>query len=255
MMSDKDIKEYHAIGKEKESKNSKTPPKIPVNILNWGPCVMHFRISEEFHKMLVEDGAEMRSQNRDYRMKLAGHIKEEYSYSDLNKYVPYLSRVMKLYEEAVKMWRNSKVSAPDDNKYFLKSLWINYQNENEYNPPHNHSERYSFVIYLDIPEALQEENKNYVGTSTGPGSIVFTYGEGNSEYITFQSYFPVARDMFVFPSTLTHYVAPFQAKCERISVSGNVLTDIPLNIVPEDMEITVLEVKPGAAPAKLGLKS
>ena len=78
----------------------KAPPKVPVNILNWGPSVMHFRISEEFHKMLVEDGAEMRSQNRDYRMKLAGHIKEEYSYSDLNKYVPYLSRTMKLYEEA-----------------------------------------------------------------------------------------------------------------------------------------------------------
>ena len=134
-------------------------------------------------------------------------------------------------------------------------MWINYQKENEYNPPHNHSERYSFVIYLDIPEALQQENKNYVGTSTGPGSIVFTYGEGNSEYITFQSYFPTAKDMFVFPSTLTHYVAPFKSKCERISVSGNVLTDIPLNIVPEEMEITVLEDKPGAAPAKLGLKS
>ena len=47
-MSDKDIKEYHDIGKEKESQNSKAPPKVPVNILNWGPCVMHFRISEEF---------------------------------------------------------------------------------------------------------------------------------------------------------------------------------------------------------------
>ena len=126
-------------------------------------------------------------------------------------------------------------------KYLLKSLWVNFQKQYEYNPPHDHSEALSFVIYLKIPEALKKENKEYVGTSRGPGSIMFTYGEGGRNFITYQSHFPEERDIFVFPASLKHSVAPFVSPCERISVSGNALDSIPLTEMPKDVKYEVVQ--------------
>jgi len=218
----------------------KTQPNVHVNILNWGPFVLHFKISETFHKLLLEGAKQARIADRDYRTRLAGHIREEYAYNDLNKYTPYIASMMRAYEQALREWRNSGKDE-EYNKYFLKSMWVNYQKQNEFNPPHNHSDKYSFVTYLSIPEELKEENKNCVSTSTGPGSIMFTYGDGPKEYITYQSYFPEERDIFIFPSSLTHYVCPFKSNCERVSVSGNVLTDLPLHAAPPDMNISVVD--------------
>ena len=218
----------------------KTQPNVHVNILNWGPFVLHFKISETFHKLLLEGAKQARIADRDYRTRLAGHIREEYAYNDLNKYTPYIASMMRAYEQALREWRNSGKDE-EYNKYFLKSMWVNYQKQNEFNPPHNHSDKYSFVTYLSIPEELKEENKNCVSTSTGPGSIMFTYGDGPKEYITYQSYFPEERDIFIFPSSLTHYVCPFKSNCERVSVSGNILTDLPLHAAPPDMNISVVD--------------
>ena len=64
----------------------KTQPNVHVNILNWGPFVLHFKISETFHKLLLEGAKQARIADRDYRTRLAGHIREEYAYNDLNKY-------------------------------------------------------------------------------------------------------------------------------------------------------------------------
>ena len=218
----------------------KTQPNVHVNILNWGPFVLHFKISETFHKLLLEGAKQARIADRDYRTRLAGHIREEYAYNDLNKYTPYIASMMRAYEQALREWRNSGKDE-EYNKYFLKSMWVNYQKQNEFNPPHNHSDKYSFVTYLSIPEELKEENKNCVSTSTGPGSLMFTYGDGPKEYITYQSYFPEERDIFIFPASLTHYVCPFKSNCERVSVSGNILTDIPLHAAPPDMNISVVD--------------
>ena len=98
-----------------------------------------------------------------------------------------------------------------------------------------------FFIYLKIPEALKEENKKYIGTGRGPGSIMFTYGEGGKNFITYQSHFPEERDIFVFPASLKHYVAPFVSAGERISVSGNVATSIPLVDMPKEIKYEVVQ--------------
>ena len=45
----------------------------------------------------------------------------------------------------------------------------------------------------------------------------------------YQSHFPEVGDLFIFPAWLKHYVAPFKADVERISVSGNISSHIPLN--------------------------
>ena len=114
-------------------------------------------------------------------------------------------------------------------EYALTALWCNFQRPHEFNPPHDHDGKLSFVIYLSIPEPLKEENKKYSGRSCGPGGIQFMYGEGPRDCVSYQSYFPKEGDMFIFPAWLKHWVMPFHSDCVRVSVSGNVHDSAPLN--------------------------
>jgi len=47
--------------------------------------------------------------------------------------------------------------------------------------------------------------------------------------------------MFVFPSWLKHYVAPFYSDVTRISVSGNVANSVPLNQVQKDEKTKIIK--------------
>jgi hypothetical protein len=133
--------------------------------------------------------------------------------------------------------KEAKASHPNDkpsnNKYLIKALWVNFQKQHEFNPPHDHSDELSFVAYLKIPKEIKEEYDNYKGKSSGPGGISFIYGEGNRQAITYQAHFPEEKDLFIFPAWLKHYVAPFRSDVERISVSGNITSSIPIkNLQP-----------------------
>ena len=117
--------------------------------------------------------------------------------------------------------------------YVLSSLWINHQKPNEFNPPHDHDGALSFVIYLDIPEALKKEHAEYKGKSCGPGGIQFIYGNGPRDAITYMSFMPEEKDMYIFPAWLKHWVEPYNSDCTRVSVSGNFHNSAPLNNIVE----------------------
>ncbi len=114
-------------------------------------------------------------------------------------------------------------------------MWCNFQRQYEFNPPHDHDGKLSFVIYLSIPDKLKKENKEYKGKSCGPGGIQFIYGEGPRDAVTYASFFPEEGDMFIFPAWLKHWVSPYQSDCVRVSVSGNVHDSAPLSQVRKGM--------------------
>ena len=107
--------------------------------------------------------------------------------------------------------------------YEVMSLWINYQQANEYNPPHNHGGDVSFVIYLQVPEEIVKENEEMQGVhrNVGPGMINFSHGEEMPFCINQSSKMPEVGDLFIFPAWLQHHVNAFKSDVERISVSGN----------------------------------
>ena len=200
--------------------------QIDIKICNWGPCVVKCKIKPEYGKLLLD---EAKNNKIDFRDKLAGQIDLETSYSDeaRTKMVPFLSQYFGVYDQAYQAYTQKKYEKRPE--YILTALWINYQKANEFNPPHDHDGKLSFVIYLKIPEELKKENEKYIGKSCGPGGIQFIYGNGPRDCISYMSYFPEELDMFIFPAWLKHWVSPFKSDCERISVSGNVHDSAPLN--------------------------
>ena len=123
---------------------------------------------------------------------------------------------------------------------------VNYMKKNEYNPPHDHGDDLSFVIFLDVPEELQKEQKDFIGNSGGPGSLGFLYGEGNRQAITYQCVKPKNRDMFIFPAWIKHWVAPFYSDVTRISVSGNITNSVDLNQLNKNKDEKKDIVKPAS---------
>jgi hypothetical protein len=201
-------------------------PMIEVNTYNWGPCVIKIKIQDNFKKILIQEALK---NEEDFTARLAGQIKKETGYNEKqrDKIIPYLSPYLGIYDEAFQRYRMDKYEKKP--QYVLSALWANFQRQYEFNPPHDHDGKLSFVIYLSIPDKLKEENKAYKGKSCGPGGIQFMYGDGIRDCITYISHFPEEGDMFIFPAWLKHWVMPFHSDCVRVSVSGNVHDSAPLN--------------------------
>jgi len=203
--------------------------EVKYQVLQWGPCIVHLKISEDFQKKLLKGGEEARKKNKDFRSNLAGIIKEEYSYEDRKEYVDEIAQFLTVYDAAYQKWKNEEYKVKPE--YILNSLWVNYMKKAEYNPPHDHSDFLSFVTFLKIPEEITKEQDDFIGNSAGPGSLTFLYGEGNRQAITYQSVKPQERDIFIFPAWIKHYVAPFYSDVTRISVSGNIMDSVKINQV------------------------
>ena len=202
--------------------------KINVNTFNWGPCVIRLKITDDFKKLLLSEGE---GNKLDFKNKLAGIIDKETGYSEESKakVVPYMAQYLGVYDQMFEKFVNKKYEKKPE--YVLSALWINYQKANEFNPPHDHDGKLSFVTYLQIPEELKKENADYVGKSCGPGGIQFIYGNGPRDCITYMSFMPEENDMFIFPAWLKHWVTPYKSDCTRISVSGNIHDSAPLNAI------------------------
>ena len=200
--------------------------EVKYQVLQWGPCIVHLKISEDFQKKLLKGAAEARKAKKDFRPHLAGIIKEEYSYQDRKEYVSEIAQFLTVYDLAYQKWKSEEYKVKPE--YILNSLWVNFMKKSEYNPPHDHSDFLSFVIFLKVPEEITKEQEKFIGNSAGPGSLTFLYGEGNRQAITYQSVKPQERDIFIFPAWIKHYVAPFYSDVTRISVSGNVANSVEL---------------------------
>ncbi len=200
---------------------------VQYGVLQWGPCIVHLRISEHFHEKLLTEAKECRKPEQDFRKRLAGILKEEYSYRNREMFLPEISQCLGVYDQAYQKWKNEPY--PVQPEYLLTSMWVNYMKKNEFNPIHDHSDFLSFVIFLDVPDEILKEQEGFVGQSGGPGSLSFVYGEGNRQAITYQSVKPKNRDMFIFPAWIKHFVAPFYSDVTRISVSGNITNSVDLN--------------------------
>ena len=191
----------------------------------WGPFTIETQITQEFADMLLEKGNESRQKNLNYSKTLAGQMDHEYYYEDTNyKYwfCPFFDLYINSYrtgifEENLRFFHRQIVD------YEVMSLWINYQQPTEYNPPHNHGGDISFVIYLQVPEEIVIENEKtkHEHNNPGPGMICFDLGPEMPFSVTRIAKMPQVRDIFIFPAWLPHHVNAFKSNVERISVSGN----------------------------------
>jgi len=150
---------------------------------------------------------------------LAGHIKRQFSLvksrSYINDLLQPLTRTYPKYFEG------------RDANYTIDMPWVNFQEKYDFNPNHTHNGELSFVLWLQVPFLIEDENKVYPDVPTHgercAGCFQFTYASAVGMR---HEVLPVDKTwentVIVFPSMIIHTVYPFYTSDEyRISVSGN----------------------------------
>lgn len=107
----------------------------------------------------------------------------------------------------------------------IRSQWINIQSHDGFLPLHDHSGSISYVIYLKVPEFIQnyQHKRKNNDIQYCEGTIQFHNGVKNSLFPNSLTIMPKERMIIMFPSELLHYVYPFKDKdSQRVSISGNI---------------------------------
>ena len=185
----------------------------------FGPYVMKTKVPEDIRKRLLKDG---KKDLKSYHRNLAGHLHTQLKYNDKTTKWFYQEShfIWQAYREG---WSKFTGLPNYDVELNAHDLWINYMKPGDFNPVHTHGGDYSFVIFLDVPKQILEEEKTFEGTSAKPGGLMFEFTQQAKPKwaITGQTIKPRTGDMLIFPALLQHWVVPFKSKCTRISVSGN----------------------------------
>ena len=119
--------------------------------------------------------------------------------------------------------------------FFLEPFWVNFQKENEFNPVHDHSGLFSFVIWVKIPTDWKEQHALPVSAnSNSPKTSNFEFWYltplGKHQHYGYFLDKNSEGTMLLFPAKLMHTVYPFyNCDKERISISGNIKFDISEN--------------------------
>ena len=229
--------------------------KIDINTLRpFGPIILHGRVPmyvvDNYNKYCDEIiSNEEKLKKQDHSQNLAGNVRNEFYIGDefikkeknLLNIVNLMAQRMIIGDQrgeedevAVSFLKN----APPTTMKILPSaivgcdlvtLWCVSQWAGDFNPLHVHSCDLSGVLYLKVPEGLEEEYKRE-DHHAGVGDIQFIAGTPQSFSRNNLKVRPSVGDFYVFPAWLHHTAYPFRTKNqERRSLSFNLVYKIDEN--------------------------
>lgn len=179
----------------------------------------------------------IRHKNKKVNKDLAGNISNSYSIEDKNNF--FFDNVLaSLIDEHINSFGITVPGILTKNcRYKLHRFWVNFQKKYEFNPIHNHSGAYSFVVWIKIPSSYKKESKlpftkNSNSNCPNTFQFLFTDSLGKISHHGFNLEPEDEGTLLLFNSQMNHCVYPFYlSNQERISVSGNIYVD-PEDILP-----------------------
>ena len=135
------------------------------------PEVFFGEVPPDIFSWLKNAAKRSKEKNLDARRALAGHINEEYdifrSFDKSKSIVESNDTNYIKYENFIKncafdpyfegFWRKTNIlTRPCE--LSIVSTWVNFQKKYEFNPPHTHTGLFSWIIFLNIPYNLEDEN-------------------------------------------------------------------------------------------------
>jgi hypothetical protein len=214
----------------KDDTQIETIPRIPEETVGWLELELPKSVM-----MRLQSYIETAKKNPvNYNDQLAGNISKSLALEDKDNWffqtilTPLIGNFCKSFIVYASQVNLLTENAP----YCLNTFWVNFQKENEFNPPHNHTGIWSFVIWVKIPTDWKEQHALPISANSNSpraSDFEFLYTSMFGQ-IAKQAYFLDKKSeggMLFFPAKLMHQVFPFY-NCdeERVSISGNILYDI-----------------------------
>ena len=160
---------------------------------------------------------------------LAGHMQHQHALDDVEELKDFVLKLSTKYYNHLNDSGGLQISYASTPELINGDPWINFQAPTEFNPLHNHSGLYSWVLWLRIPYDRKAED-NYFPERPGTlsGTFNFVYPGSFSGIGTHTFYLDKEYEgrLVLFPSTLQHEVYPFYTTNEyRVSIAGNVFVN------------------------------
>ena len=179
-----------------------------------------------------------RIRNSDKRIGLAGNISSSLNLIDKDNW--FFSGILNELTEELKtnLGENKTFSfqkiSTNGVPYFLDNFWVNFQKQHEFNPLHDHTGLFSFVIFMKIPTDWREQHAlpfiqgvKENARRASNFSFFYTNMMGSIAEATFKLDSSMEGRMFFFPAEMYHQVYPFyNCEEERITISGNIVYDV-----------------------------
>ena len=214
------------------------------------PEVSFGEVPSDIFSWLKDAAKQSKEKNIDGRQTLVGHIDEEYDiYKHLNKSKSIVqsdnTNFIK-YENFIKQcafdkyfhdfWDKTTVLTRSCELKII-STWVNFQKKHEFNPPHSHSGVMSWIIFLNIPYNLEDEDRVFpmlnmdhsqdISTSRLSFLQVSPIVKGGIDGVILNVDKSFEGKILMFPSYIQHQVFPFYTSDDyRITISGNASFDV-----------------------------
>lgn len=200
------------------------------NFPNYG-----YLLTDLTDKQLAPINAEIDNLKKDFlngypmNMHLAGNLRKEFALKNVHDYIeallyPYLFQ----YNQQFNFTKQLKSIIPIPGQELrLHQTWVNFQEKHEFNPMHDHTGIFSFVIWIQVPFTRDAElsfkpeiphNQNHAGMF----QLVYNNSLGQPSTLNFPVDKTWENKLLIFPAGMAHMVTPFYTSDDyRISVSGN----------------------------------
>jgi len=210
-----------------ENVSNRTMWRSPPN-LGWLECDLSKNEIDHLWKCVDQS---MKKDPECFKSGLAGNISHSYMLKDIDDYFfdNTITPLMVLYKDFFINMIELMPVLEENLTYFepkLERFWVNYQKQHDFNPIHDHTGVYSFVIWLKIPIEFEDQNKDNNTNTPLRSAFQFTFTDilGNQSYFTYKLGKKDEGKILFFPSKLSHQVYPFyNCNDDRISISGNIL--------------------------------
>jgi len=213
---------------------------VEFNKINNDHWYMHFKLPDEIISYLWDCVHDAEKANIDRRRDLAGNISRSLGMkddknimidtvfgslfnSDLNEI--FIQKIERSLNQVYTRDRSFDKSASP----VLGDLWVNFQKKHEFNPLHDHSGMFSFVIWMKIPYDWENEKElPWVKGSNSERSVGnFALVDSSMSDYTFFMNKNMEGHCVLFPSNFFHMVYPFYTSDEeRVSISGNIYFEL-----------------------------
>lgn len=159
---------------------------------------------------------------------LVGNIKKEFDLTKSHNHIELLLQdYLQHYEDKFRYLSKIKLIS-EMRPIHLHRAWVNFQEKYEFNPVHDHTGVFSFVIWVKVPYNIKNEIALSPGVDSaqplaGCFSFYYTNALGDLCNFSIPADETMENTLLIFPSKLNHSVYPFYSSEDfRISVSGNI---------------------------------
>ncbi len=197
----------------------------------FGPPIYISSLTDEFISLLKTIAKQSKQSGDNIGNRSAGNLDSQHEavFVDnqvelfLNNITPHILNCVTEFDVNRDIVFNNATNTGNITYHLAGGPWINFQGPAEFSPLHTHPGMLAAVLYIDIPECIEEENKTAINSvRPSAGMIEFISGSDGFWWGSVYGHKPKTGDLIIFPSALKHVVYPFKSDAERISMSFNV---------------------------------